>query len=124
MMAAESVDAVLRDLKTRVGGIAAALVSRNGLVLFADLPEGVVAENLAVMYATILGASTTANSELGRVKAERIVIEGPDTKAVLVESGENALLVVVVDASASAERTLGEATNFAELLKGRAAAGR
>ena len=40
MIATESVAAVLTDLKSRIGGIATALVSRNGLVLFADLLKG------------------------------------------------------------------------------------
>lgn len=122
-MATESVPAVLRDLRTRTGGIAAALVARNGLVLFADLPESVFPETLAVMYATILGAATTANSELDRARPEMIVIEGPDSKSVLVGTGENALLVVVVDATVSAEKTLRETTNFAAVLNGRAGIG-
>lgn len=118
MMATESVGEVLRDLKGRIGGIAAALVSRNGLVLFADLPEGAFAETFAVMWATVLGAATTANGELDRAKPERIVIEGRDSTAILVGSGENALLVAVVDGSADTERAISETTKFADLLKG------
>jgi len=41
MMATGNVGAVVKDLKTRIGGIATALVSRDGLVLYADVPTGV-----------------------------------------------------------------------------------
>lgn len=117
MMATASVGAVLRDLKTRVAGIATVLVSRNGVVLFADLPENVISETFSIMCATIFGAATTANSELNRARPERILIEGRDSKAIIVGSGANALLVAVVDGSADSERTFSEAAKFADLLR-------
>lgn len=122
-MAPKSVEAVLRDLKTRIGGIAVALVPRNGLVPSADLPEGVFLETSSVIYATILGAATTANSQFDRAKPERIVIEGPDSNSIPAESGENALPVVVVDTSSGAQRTMCGTTNFGDLLEGRAGRG-
>ena len=39
-MATGNVGTVIKDLKTRIGGTATALVSRDGLVLFADVPAG------------------------------------------------------------------------------------
>ncbi|HXQ93568.1 MAG TPA: roadblock/LC7 domain-containing protein [Thermoplasmata archaeon] len=116
-MATGNVGAVIKDLKTRIGGIAAALVSRDGLVLYADVPAGVYTETFAIMCATILGAAATANTELNRAPPEKIVIEGNDSKTVIVGSGKKALLVAVVDQSADANRVLAEVGKVAELLK-------
>ena len=117
MMATGNVGAVIKDLKSRIGGIAAALVSRDGLVLYADVPAGVYTETFAIMCATILGAAATANTELNRAPPEKIVIEGNDSKTVIVGSGKKALLVAVVDQSADANRVLAEVGKVAELLK-------
>ncbi|HEV8050174.1 MAG TPA: roadblock/LC7 domain-containing protein [Thermoplasmata archaeon] len=116
-MATGNVGAVIKDLKTRINGIAAALVSRDGLVLYADVPAGVYTETFAIMCATILGAAATANTELNRAPPEKIVIEGNDSKTVIVGSGKKALLVAVVDQSADANRVLAEVGKVAELLK-------
>ena len=96
---------------------AAALVSRDGLVLYADVPAGVYTETFAIMCATILGAAATANTELNRAPPEKIVIEGNDSKTIIVGSGKKALLVAVVDQSADANRVLAEVGKVAELLK-------
>jgi uncharacterized protein len=117
MMATGNVGAVIKDLKTRISGIAAALVSRDGLVLYADVPAGVYTETFAIMCATILGAAATANTELNRAPPEKIVIEGNDSKTIIVGSGKKALLVAVVDHSADANRVLAEVGKVAELLK-------
>jgi uncharacterized protein len=117
MMATGNVGAVIKDLKTRINGIATALVSRDGLVLYADVPAGVYTETFAIMCATILGAAATANTELNRAPPERILIEGADSKTIVVGSGKKALLVAVVDQSADAARVLAEVSKVAEILK-------
>jgi len=117
MMATGNVGAVIKDLKGRIGGLAAALVSRDGLVLYADVPTGVYTETFAIMCATIIGAAATANTELNRAPPDRIVIEGSDSKTILVGSGKKALLVVVVDHSANSDKVVAEATKVAEMLR-------
>src|SRR5579864_5048908 len=117
MMATGNVGTVSKDLKQRSGGIATALVSRDGLVLYADVPAGVYTETFAIMCATILGAAATANTELNRAAPERIVVDGNDSKTIIVGSGKKALLVAVVDQSADVTKVLAEVTKVAELLK-------
>ena len=73
-------------------------------------------ETFAIMCATILGAAATANTELNRAPPGKIVIEGNDSKTVIVGSGKKALLVAVVDQSADANRVLAEVGKVAELL--------
>ncbi len=117
MMATGNVGSVIKELKGRIGGIATAFVSRDGLVLYADVPTGVYTETFAIMCATILGAAATANTELNRAPPERIVVDGADSKTIIVGSGKKALLVAVVDQSADLDRVLSEVTKVAELLK-------
>jgi predicted regulator of Ras-like GTPase activity (Roadblock/LC7/MglB family) len=65
-MATGNVGTVIKDLKARIGGTATAPVSRDGLILFADVPAGVYTETFALKCATILGAAATANTELNQ----------------------------------------------------------
>ena len=116
-MATGNVGTVIKDLKARIGGIATALVSRDGLVLYADVPAGVYTETFAIMCATILGAAATANTELNRAPPEQIVIQGNDSRTVIVGSGKKALLVAVIDQTADVTKVLAEVTKVAELLK-------
>jgi uncharacterized protein len=117
MMATGNVGAVIKDLKNRIDGIATALVSRDGLVLYADVPPGVYTETFAIMCATILGAAATANTELNRAAPDRIVVEGTDSRTIIVGSGKKALLVAVVEHTGNVNKVIDEVTKVAELLK-------
>ena len=116
-MATGNVGTVIKDLKTRIGGIATALVSRDGLVLYADVPAGVYTETFAIMCATILGAAATANTELNRAAPERVIVEGADSRTIIVGCGKKALLVAVVDHTADMNRVMTDVTKVSELLK-------
>lgn len=117
MMATGNVGAVIKDLKSRIAGLATALVSRDGLVLFADVPPGVYTETFAIMCATILGAAATANTELNRSPPEKIVVEGADSRTIIVGCGRKALLVAVVEQTADVNKVLVEVGKVADLLK-------
>ncbi|HXQ78859.1 MAG TPA: roadblock/LC7 domain-containing protein [Thermoplasmata archaeon] len=116
MMALRNVGNEIHELNARIGGIATALVARNGVVLFADLPAGVPSETFAIMCATLFGAAATAGAELNRRPPDRILIEGSDSTTVLVGKGEKALLVAVVDRSVDLARVLEEVGKLAERL--------
>jgi uncharacterized protein len=116
MMAVRNVGSEIQELNARIGGIAAALIGRNGGVLFADLPAGVSAETFSVMCATLFGAAATAHSELNRRPPVRIIVEGTDSTTVVVGKGDKALLVVVVDRFAELTRVLEEVGKVADLL--------
>ena len=89
----------LKDLRVRHGVIGAALVGRAGEVIVADLPEKVSRETFGVMCATILGAGTTASTELRAGAPNRIVVDGTDARIVILEAGRRAILVVVTPPS-------------------------
>jgi hypothetical protein len=115
-MATRNVGAVLGDLKNRIGAIATALVSRDGLVVHAEMPAASYADTFAVMCATILGAAGTANSELGQAPPDRIVVEGPGSRLILVGAGRKTFLVAVVDESTEPRAAIDEVARFADLL--------
>jgi predicted regulator of Ras-like GTPase activity (Roadblock/LC7/MglB family) len=116
MMATADPGAVVKDLTQRLGALGTALISRDGLVGWAQLPPGMYAETFGVLCATVFGAAAAALRELGRTPPERIVLEGPDVRILLVPSGGRALLVVVLDRAASLEAAIEAAGPFAALL--------
>lgn len=116
-MAAEDINTVIKKLKDDLQAHACALVSRDGLVLSAEVPNGVYTETFAIMCATILGAAATANTELSRAPPEQIVVEGADSKTLIVGSGKKALLVAVVGHEADTHNSLKELILVAEQVK-------
>ncbi|MGA8542716.1 MAG: roadblock/LC7 domain-containing protein [Thermoplasmata archaeon] len=110
---------MIKALHARVGATATALVGRNGVVLFAEMPEGTYAETFAIMCATIFGAGAAANSELRLSAPERVVFECESSTTVIVGCGETALLVAVVDRSVDPSRALDEVGKVAHLLTAR-----
>lgn len=117
MMATQHVEAILADLKRRIDGDGIALVSRNGTLVSADLPAGVLAEAFAVMCATIFGAAATANSEIGRGCPEQVVIDGGGSTMILRASGPGAVLVAVVEPPSDVGLALREVARFADLVR-------
>ncbi len=116
-MVAEDVNTVIKKLKEDLQAHACALVSRDGLVLSAEVPNGVYTETFAIMCATILGAAATANTELSRAPPDQIVVEGPDSKTLIVGSGKKALLVAVVNHDADTQSDLKALAKVAEMVK-------
>lgn len=86
----------LRALRQSCGAIASAIISRDGLVIAADLPEGVSLDTFAIMCATLIGAASTANSELRVGTPMSVLVESEDAKMVVVGAGRKALIVTVL----------------------------
>jgi predicted regulator of Ras-like GTPase activity (Roadblock/LC7/MglB family) len=119
MWAGEAKEATIQDLRRRVGAVAAAFISRDGVVQYADLPDGVYVETFAIMCATALAAGTAAHRELQRAAPERLVLEATDTRTVIVGAGSRGFVVVVVDLSHDIEHVAGQMTKFASLYAAR-----
>lgn len=88
-------EAALRDLKG-AGATGAAIVSRDGTILGADLPPTVSRETFSIMCATIHGAGMTVSTELRRANPRRVVLEGAEGRVVITEAGRRALVVIVL----------------------------
>ncbi|AEA47632.1 roadblock/LC7 domain-containing protein [Archaeoglobus veneficus] len=118
----EMLENVLKDLKS-VGDVeASAIVSRDGLLIAADIPQSVNAEAFAAMTATMLGAAETATSELGKGIPDRVIVEGKDGKIIATGAGSKALLVAMTTPKANLGLVLLElgraSEKVKELLKG------
>lgn len=107
----------LRSLRQSCGAVASAVISRDGLVIAADLPEGVSMETFAIMCATLLGAASTANSELRIGTPVHVVVESEDAKMVVVGAGRKALTVAVISRKSDPAIVLEKLDELAETLK-------
>lgn len=106
----------LSGLRDCCGTVASAVVTRDGLVIAADVPPGTFVETFAIMCATMLGAAVTSNNELRRGSPERITIEGEGTKTYILAAGRKALAVAVTDGVADDERVFRELGAIAALV--------
>ncbi|MFQ5907375.1 MAG: roadblock/LC7 domain-containing protein [Thermoplasmata archaeon] len=95
---------VLVGLKEETEAIASAIVSRDGLVIASDLPEGVSAETFSIMCAAIMGAAMTTTTEMGRSAPSRILLESEDLLIVIYEADRRSMLVVVLPPEADLSR--------------------
>ncbi len=111
--------AVVGAIAQRLGAWGSALVARDGRVLGADLPTCECVEAFGVMCATVLGAATAALRELGRSGPEHVVVEGADSRAVIVASGGSALLVALFDRTVELERVVDPLVQAAAALASR-----
>jgi len=93
----EQINERLSGLRDSCGAVASAVLTRDGLVIAADVPPGTFVETFAIMCATMLGAAVTSNNELKRGVPERITVEGNDTKTYILATGKKTLAVAVTD---------------------------
>jgi predicted regulator of Ras-like GTPase activity (Roadblock/LC7/MglB family) len=107
----------LRALRQNSGAIASAVISRDGLVIAADMPEGVSMETFAIMCATLLGAASTANSELRVGTPLHVLVESEDAKMVVVGAGRKALIVAVIGKKADPAIALKKLDELADTIK-------
>ncbi len=107
----------LRGLRQSCGAIASAVVSRDGLVIAADVPEGVSMETFGIMCATLLGAASTAHSELRIGTPGHVVVDSEDAKMIVVGAGRKALIVTVIGRKADTAAALKKLDEIADTLK-------
>ena len=99
-----SLEELVRKTKKASGAVAVAVVSRDGVVLEADMPPSVGRETFSIMCATILGAGMTAAHELGKTPPHRVILESEDLRIVIRESGRRSMVVAVVHPDTDIER--------------------
>lgn len=114
----EMLEKVLKDME-KIGDVDASLVvSRDGLLMAADIPTDVNAETFAAMTATMLGAAETAVSELGKEVPERVIAESDEAKMIVCGAGPKALFVVMTGPETGLGLILVEMDGAAEKIKG------
>lgn len=85
---------LLSRLRAINGVDGAALVSRDGLPVVADLPATFDRETFSAMLAATVGAAETALIEAGRGVPDRIVLENKGTRIMAMGVSDQFLLVV------------------------------
>ncbi len=90
-----TLEGMLRQLRNSCGSQAAAVVSRDGLVIAGDMPDNISKETFAIMCATILGAGMTAATELRYSPPTHVVMSTREANIHIFEAGPRALVVLV-----------------------------
>ncbi|MDR5639349.1 MULTISPECIES: roadblock/LC7 domain-containing protein [unclassified Thermosynechococcus] len=98
---AAKLEATLQNFVANASNVqGAALVSPDGLTLAATLPGGMDDERVAAMSAAMLSLGERIGRELSRGKIERILVEGASGYGILTSCTEDAVFLVLADASA------------------------
>lgn len=95
MSAVEELKTILTDLKKGNEIEICAVISRNGIPLAYELPEGAHIDAFSTLSATILGASEVIYSGLGKKAPHRVLIEANGSNYMAVGVGPKALLVAM-----------------------------
>ncbi len=112
----EDIDEVLQTLK-REGVSGAAIVDKEGNVMESDLPAEVHVETFGIMCATIVGASNSLNSELGRSRVKKTIVDSDTGRIIIADAGEDLVLSVVIGESKRLGVLFDEIENAVERIK-------
>ena len=97
-MSEEQLNFVLKTLMNEVYGIqSVALVSREGLIVNSILEEGVSPMHIAAMSAIILSTCERVLLELMKGDLDVCIIQGSEGKFIVMEFGEDFILVCVLE---------------------------
>ncbi len=94
----EEYERIFTKLKEK-GVYGVALVSREGMVMYSDLPSSVHEETFGIMVATMVGAGKTANSELNRSPISKIIVDSPEGRIIATSPRKKDIIAVVVDST-------------------------
>jgi predicted regulator of Ras-like GTPase activity (Roadblock/LC7/MglB family) len=86
----------LKELRTNSAVKGSALISKDGIIVAADLPPGVYLDTFAIMCATVLGAAITAHSELNLPPPKGVIMSSDGDSTVILNSGKKTLLVLLI----------------------------
>ena len=85
---------ILRELKGLDEVLSSIVVSRSGMHIAGDAPDGVHLETFVAMSAILLGSAETAVSEI-RGDLQDVFIELDRSRVIINSAGAKALLVIV-----------------------------
>lgn len=87
---------ILGELNNNENVVSSVVVSRSGMHIAGNPPDGVHLETFVAMSAILLGSAETAISEL-KGDLEEVLIELSRSRIIIEEAGNKALLVVVTN---------------------------
>ncbi len=113
----DRVNDVLSDMRRAGGTRAAAVVSREGILIASDLPREVHAETFAAMAAIMFSAAETAAIEMNEEAPDRLIVETDEGRLVIAGAGERMMLVALTDAKAGLGHAIVEMTRATARIK-------
>ncbi len=108
---------ISNDLQSIEGIEASAIASRDGLLIYSDMPQERNAEAFAAMAATMLGAAEVTTTMLGKGISDRIIVETKYGRIIATEAGLRALILVVMEQNAALEPILIKVAKASERIK-------
>jgi len=90
---------ILHDLEADVDIEGSCIVSRDGLLIYSDMPDTLHPEAFAAMTATLLGAAEAAMDEVKKGVPQRVVVEGKNFYIITTGAGPKALLAVIAQSN-------------------------
>ncbi len=104
--------------RLRDSGIeASAVISRDGMMIAADVPPGEERKILAPLYAATMGAAEGATSELRLGVPRRVVMDVGSKKVIVEGAGQMALIVALVGSSAQYRKAVPDIDRVASEVK-------
>jgi len=88
-----ALESLLKEVQTLDGVHDAVLVSRSGMFIAGNVPEGVFQDTFVAMFAILLGAAETATSEL-KDRIDTVVLNLDQSRIVVVNDGPKAIFVL------------------------------
>ncbi len=88
-------EAVKKGLASIDGIEAALVISRDGLLIWDNMPTNQNSEAAAAMICTVVGASERASIEFGKGIPDRVIIESKTGEIFVVGAGPKALFAVL-----------------------------
>ena len=87
---------VLSELNSTSADIeASAVISTDGLMIAAVLPQGMDEDRVGAMSAAMLSLGDRTSSELGRGELEQVLIKGDNGFVLMTHAGDDAVVTVM-----------------------------
>jgi predicted regulator of Ras-like GTPase activity (Roadblock/LC7/MglB family) len=100
-MREDMLTSILNDLNGTSADIeASAVISTDGLIMAAQLPQGIDADRVGAMAAAMLSLGDRTAQELARGLLEQVLIKGHDGYVLMTHAGSEAVLSVLANANA------------------------
>jgi len=100
-MREDMLDSILRDLNGTSAEIeASAVISTDGLMMAAQLPQGVDPDRVGAMAAAMLSLGDRTAQELERGSLEQVLIRGADGFVLMTYAGVESVLAVMMKTNA------------------------
>ncbi|MEE9412286.1 MAG: roadblock/LC7 domain-containing protein [Methylococcales bacterium] len=95
-MRAEMLTNILTDLNGTSADIeASGLISTDGLMMAAVLPQGMDEDRVGAMSAAMLSLGDRTSQELARGSLEQVLIKGDKGYVLMIQAGDDAVLTVL-----------------------------